>query len=79
MSIATSCVVIRSFLAGKKLLLAVQLIPHEPYFCYNCLYYRVLSISCFLRDISELYRLPNPTDDSRALKDVKFSYFALSI
>ena len=74
MPTATSCVVIRSFLAGKKLLLAVQLIPHEPYFCYNCLYYRVLLVSCFLRDISELHTFPNPTDDSRALKNVKFSF-----
>lgn len=73
MSIATSCVVIRSFLAGKKLLLAVQLIPHESCFRYNNLYYRVLPISCFLRDISELYTSPNPTDDSRALRNVKFS------
>ena len=68
MPTATSCVVIRSFLVGKKLLLAVQFIPHEPYFCYNCLYYRVLLVSYFLRDISELYTSPNPTDDSRALK-----------
>ena len=74
MSIATSCVVIRSFLAGKKLLLAIQFIPHEPYFCYNCLYYRVLLVNYFLRDISELYSFQNPTDDSRALKNVKFSF-----
>ena len=74
MPTATSCVVIRSFLAGKKLLLAVQFIPHEPCFCYNCLYYRVLLVSCFLHDISELHTFPNPTDDSRALKNVKFSF-----
>lgn len=54
MPTATSCVVIRGFLAGKKLLLAVQFIPHEPCFCYNYLYYRVLIVSYFLRDISEL-------------------------
>ena len=46
---------------------------------YNYLYYKDLPPNHSLCNISQLHHLPNPTDDSRALKNVKFSYFALSI
>ena len=43
------------------------------------MYYKDLPPNHSLCNISQLHHLPNPTDDSRALKNVKFSYFALFI